>query len=57
MKGCRFPRTLTEAFGPDASSACAVERFRPSKAPRLVLFGSLVIAAASLILILVGGGR
>ncbi len=45
MKGYRFPRTLTEAFGPDASSACAVTRYRSPRTSRALLWLFLVAGA------------
>ena len=50
MKGYRFPRTLTDAFGPDASSACAVTRYRSPRAPRVLLWSILVAAALAALL-------
>jgi len=55
MSHYRFPRTLDEAFGPDASSACAVTRYRAPILPRLLLW--LIFAAGALVALirLIGG--
>ncbi len=50
MKGDRFPRTLTEAFGPDALSACAVTRYRAQRSPRVLLCSILAAAALAALL-------
>ena len=50
MKGYRFPRTLDEAFGPDAASACAVTCYRQSRAPRLLLWTILAAFAVAALL-------
>ena len=38
MTRYRFPRTLDEAFGPDAYSACAITCYRAPIWPRLLLW-------------------
>ena len=50
MKGYRFPRTLTEAFGPDALSACAVTRYRSPRTSRALLWSILAAAALAALL-------
>ncbi len=47
MTHYRFPRTLHEAFGPDAASACAITRYRAPVWPRVLLW-SLATAATLL---------
>ena len=43
----RFPRTLTEAFGCDASSAVAIRRYRKPLSWRVIdLAGAVAIGAA-----------
>jgi hypothetical protein len=43
----RFPRTLTEAFGCDASSAVAVRRYRKPLSLKVIdLLGAIAIGTA-----------
>lgn len=45
MNRYRFPRTLDEAFGPDAASACAITCYRAPVWPRLLLWSTLAAGA------------
>ncbi len=49
MNTRRFPRTLLEAFGCDARSAYAVERFRSSRAGDVALAVLIGTALAALL--------
>ncbi len=49
MNRYRFPRTLDEAFGPDAYSACAITRYRPSRLPKLLLWAIFAVGIAALV--------
>ncbi len=46
MTRYRFPRTLDEAFGPDAYSACAITCYRTPIWPRVLLWGLTLAAIA-----------
>ena len=46
MTRYRYARTLDEAFGPDAYSACAITCYRAPRLPRVLLWS--IFAAAAL---------
>ena len=47
MTRYRYARTLDEAFGPDAYSACAITRYRAPIWPRLLLW-TIVLACTAI---------
>lgn len=49
MSHYRFPRTLDEAFGPDARSACAITCYRASRLPKLLLWAIFAAGVAALV--------
>ena len=49
MSRYRYARTLDEAFGPDAHSACAITCYRPSRLPKLLLWAIFAVGIAALI--------
>ena len=48
MKGYRFPRTMDEAFGTDATSACAIEIYRAPRVWRWVWLFLAICAGLAL---------
>ncbi len=50
MSYYRFPRTLDEAFGPDASSVCAITCYRAPRAPRVLMWSIFAAAALAVLL-------
>ena len=49
MNRYRYARTMDEAFGPDAYSACAITCYRPSSMPIMLLWGLFLAALAVIV--------
>jgi hypothetical protein len=43
MNKGRFPRTMNEAFGPDATSACAITCYRTPRHHHIILWTVLAV--------------
>ncbi|MDE2325333.1 MAG: hypothetical protein KGL51_11805 [Betaproteobacteria bacterium] len=49
MKGLRYARTLDEAFGLSAESACAISCYRAPRHHRIILWTVLIVGLLSVV--------